>query len=136
MLDFFTVVSVVSAVLSVILFFKVWGMCNDVDHIRTYLKSDSNSFEDITTLILSGNKEEVEQRLNKMLAKTILGLYYTEPSMKDMNDDERLKRRIDTTLERFKPYYAKIGMEIPKQFVNMTAAELGELVEMKKQNNW
>lgn len=35
---FIAILSVASSVLCIILFFKVWGMCNDVDAIRKTLK--------------------------------------------------------------------------------------------------
>ncbi len=36
---FIAIVSLVCSILSIILFFKVWGMCNDVDAIAKTLKS-------------------------------------------------------------------------------------------------
>lgn len=41
MIDFLTIVLLVFGVLQIILFFKVWGMTNDIKEIRNkYLKED------------------------------------------------------------------------------------------------
>lgn len=60
-----TLVSVIAGVLQIVLFFKVWGMCNDIKAIRkTAVKDDENT---------TAKKEEADNSL-VILASIAVGV--------------------------------------------------------------
>ena len=61
---FIGIISVVWAILNIILFFKVWGMCNNVKRIATKT-SDHDSFRLSFYQLLLENKKKVAFELNQ-----------------------------------------------------------------------
>ena len=65
MIDFLTIILLIFGVLQIILFFKVWGMTNDIKYIRNkYLKDEDekqrkNTEYDAITKISGGSKPTI-----------------------------------------------------------------------------
>ena len=65
MIDFLTIILLIFGVLQIILFFKVWGMTNDIKDIRNkYLKAEDekqrkNTEYDVITKISGGSKPTI-----------------------------------------------------------------------------
>ena len=72
MIDFLSIVLLVFGVLQIILFFKVWGMTNNVQKIKEQLCAAENDFQ---KLMLLGEKEKafllVKEKLVKRLSKSM-----------------------------------------------------------------
>lgn len=56
-----TIISIVSSVLSIILFFKVWQMTNDVKAIKDSTSSAKLTDKTILKLALAGDKEKAQK---------------------------------------------------------------------------
>lgn len=124
-------VTIISSILSIILFFKVWGMCNNVNTINNSIKKATKDTEDprekVTYLIFNGRFNEAEELLNDTLISIISSIYYPESFDNDQTMANKLKRR----LEEFEPYYKKMGKSIPDRFRKLTPNDLIELYNMK-----
>jgi hypothetical protein len=57
-MELFAIISIVSSILSIILFFKIWGMTNDVKNIKENLQSGVDA-----TCLATGDKEEIKKAL-------------------------------------------------------------------------
>lgn len=129
--NFILIVSVASSVLSVILFFKVWGMCNDVNTINNCIKKATKDNEDprekVTKLIFNGRYKEAEELLDDTLISIISSIYYPDSYDSEQTMANRLKRRLD----EFEPYYKQMGKTIPDRFKKLTPDNLIELYNMK-----
>ena len=124
-------VTIISSILSIILFFKVWGMCNNVNTINNSIKKATKDTEDprekVTYLIFNGRFNEAEELLNDTLISIISSIYYPESFDNDQTMANKLKRR----LEEFEPYYKKMGKSIPDRFRKLTTNDLIELYNME-----
>ena len=119
--EFILIVSVASSVLSVILFFKVWGMCNDVDRIMRKMTSTVGK-EDITVLIIEGKYDEAEAVLNKTIAERIARMYKPEYAY----STETIEKLLINLFKEYEPYYNKMGRSIPEILKNNTGADVME----------
>lgn len=71
-MEFFAIISIISSVLSIILFFKIWGMTNDVKNIKENLESGVD-----VTCLATGDKGEIKKALCAIFineAKTFIKL--------------------------------------------------------------
>lgn len=119
--EFIAIVSVASTVLSIILFFKVWGMCNDVDRIMSKV-TDTVGKEEITVLIIEGKYDEAEAILNKTIAERIARMYRPDYGY----TTDAIERRLGYIFEEYEPYYKKMGRSIPERLKNTTGADVME----------
>lgn len=119
--EFILIVSVASSVLSVILFFKVWGMCNDVDRIMRKMTSTVGK-EDITVLIIEGKYDEAEAVLNKTIAERIARMNKPEYAY----STETIDKLLINLFKEYEPYYKKMGRSIPETLKNNTGADVME----------
>lgn len=105
----FVVISIVWCVLCLVLFFKVWGMCNDVSSINKKI----NTNEDIETafrfLMRIGEKEKAKDiLLNRILSnETIFDseLHLTQ------------EEKIDKIFRIYKEELKALGFDIPQKEV-------------------
>lgn len=72
------IVMIAFGVLQIILFFKVWGMTNDVNKIKRNVSSTSSSDEGFSPAkfeLLLGNEHKAKELLNREFLKDVIGLY-------------------------------------------------------------
>ena len=119
--NFIAIVSVASTVLSIILFFKVWGMCNDVDRIMSKVTNTAGK-EEITALIIEGKYDEAEAILNKTIADRIARMYRPEYGY----STDTIDKHLGYLFEEYEPYYKKMGRSIPEKLKNTTGANVME----------
>ena len=71
MIDFLTIVLLIFGVLQIILFFKVWGMTNNIK--RIWKKIDNKDFlSDACIAYIKGNMEETEKLVNEAYLQEVL----------------------------------------------------------------
>lgn len=130
--EFIMIVSIASSVLTIILFFKVWKMCNNVNTINNCIvkatKDNEDPKEKITKLIFNGRYKEAEELLDDTLVSIIAGIYYPE----SFDDDKTLANKLRRRLEDYEPYYKKMGKSIPDRFKKLTPNDIINLYNMKK----
>ena len=77
MIDFLTIVLLIFGILQIILFFKVWGMTNDVNNIKQKLetKPEDLLITEAQTKALNGNKMEAFELYQKAFYKSVIELF-------------------------------------------------------------
>lgn len=130
MIGFFSIISAVSAVLSVILFFKVWGMCNDVDKIMNTVTKRSGKKE-ITILLIEGKFDEAEEILNRTVSDRIASMYRPDYGF----TEETIEKKLGYLFKEFEPYYKKMGRSIPERLRNTKGADVMKWYEYYNDGN-
>lgn len=134
---FIGIIVIFVSILYIVLFFKVWGMTNDVKEIK---KAMCVVEIDEITLIkksLCGEKEQVEKILvNRILEKYIDlcysitvgkkadGTIYAYDLSKCISCDEYYTMRINKILEEHTPEFAKYGLSIPENIKELKYREI------------
>ena len=130
---FFTVVS---SILSIILFFKIWKMTNDVENIKKALKKQGLDEQERFKLFLSGEKDIVFKSLIDEVAdkyfdicETITRGQNSEGNIYDFNiqktitSEQYFSQKFNSLLEKFSPKFAEYGFEIPEEIKNLKYKE-------------
>lgn len=93
--------ALIVTVLGIILFFKVWGMTNNVKRIRKRIECS-----DVSGL-LTGNRDDVNRMLSNMFLREIL------PWVNDMGiTDEKKEERVRALAEKFDRKAKLLGSDI------------------------
>ena len=122
-MDLFIVfVYLICAILSLVLFFKIWGMTNDVELIqKSVCKKSPSAWVRVKHLIFLGKTEEAYQELNSLFLDQI---EYVSTRCPNNSDRERVfTNGLASAIEIFKPWYDAIGKEIPSELKNLTASK-------------
>jgi hypothetical protein len=113
-MPFVSILFIVFGILQIILFFKLWGMTDDVRKLRNDCLRSGYGFDfenEVRKLILLGDKEKAKELiLNKFIEKLING-----------NSFQDLKEQLGRDLE-------KIGEEMPDGIKKLES--LGDFSEM------
>ena len=101
---FVSIVIIVFGILQIILFFKLWGMTNDVKKIRKSLPNVSSDLSPAKMEFISGNTDKAKEMLKKEFVLDVYESYMkivkentevTDPSVMEKEysiDYDRLKR--------------------------------------------
>ena len=133
-LTFIGLIMIVGGILEIILFFKIWGMTEDIralkiDHFsKTQFADKTQMAQYLRKNLVLGNKDEVKRILlqnfidNVEEGYTQLGMDYKT----DENGKTVLAHRAENLNKSIVPYvknlmlqYAKIGEEVPKYIMGM-----------------
>lgn len=155
-----TIVGLVTALINIILFFKIWGMTNDVDRIyyqvcRITKQVEKTRYEvKFADYYLSGEYEEAYRFLNHCLAYDIhynfrkfsngddkstqnsesIMSFFRGSSKNVLDDSTSYTDTIAKLIEKYKPLYELIGKEIPDNIKNITYESSRLLYESYKWN--
>lgn len=109
---FILILYVVFGILSLILFFKVWGMCNNVYKIKSkFLGDSSNNQDELKYFVLMGKNEEAYNLLCREMYHTIFNEYGVHAVAVGYADSY-----CENVINMYKERFACIGMEIPDNF--------------------
>lgn len=109
-------------VLNVILFFKIWGMTNDIDKIMTkYCQEDKTPLLIVKQFILCGKNQDATDVLNQILADYMQERY--RHWYGTQNADESFRKEIDNKIEALKPFYDAAGSAVSEHLAKMTFSE-------------
>lgn len=111
LMAFAGVVMIAFGILQIILFFKIWGMTNDVKRIWKKVNND-DFLSDACLSYLKGNIEEVEKQANEAFLQEVALLSKSSESYEDwangFNQIEekytRLFKKIDKSAPDFEKY--------------------------------
>ncbi len=105
--DFMVLISVIFGILSLILFFKVWGMCNNISRINKKINKNDDIETTIEFLLRIGEKEKAKEvLLNRILTNdTIFN------SSSSLTPDEKIQEICDL----YKDELETLGINIPKK---------------------
>ena len=124
-ISFIGLLLIIWGVLQIILFFKVWGMTNDIkalkeDHFSTHEHTSMNELlHYLRKNYVLGNKDKVKEALlmdfiDQMNSRCNV---YRTPFM--LSDDPRLDMTVVPYVENLIKQFAKIGEEVPDYILKM-----------------
>lgn len=123
MIDLLTIVLLVFGVLQIILFFKIWGMTNDVNKIKEKLEVQPEIEDQIITdaqiKALNGDKKEAFELYQKAFYKSVIELfnktikeYGDEDNMNYKERNEYYQIEYKKVVAYFSKRIAKLGLEL------------------------
>lgn len=110
MFSFVGIIIIVFGILQIILFFKMWGMTNNVNNINSKLHECKDENKEYELLMISGKYDAVYQILIDKLSKEIHDAYN---SFNESYYEKEIKRILDI----YKPKFQKVGKEIPEHLL-------------------
>jgi len=121
------VIMIAWGVLEIILFFKVWGMTNNVKKIKNGLAQDERLSDDnidskIRLQLLQGDKDSAQRLLITQFGRTIEEIY-EKMLYRDIHPDVILKKDITELVQEFETRMQYIGMELPVGITKMKTIE-------------
>ena len=113
------IITIAAAVLQIILFFKIWAMCDDVKAMRGNFSLSSDFRFNIRKMILLGNKEKAKELILNRFFEAIKDVNYKDAESDDAkkySDKEflRIKKELEGAL-------LKIGEELPEEIKNLNS---------------
>lgn len=124
MLTFTGIIIIVFGILQIILFFKIWGMTNDVKCLKNRFVNidETEIIWQIRKLLLKGDKRKAEDLLFNYFMqqlKIALKLYDSESFVSSKAFDNRLT----IIKNEFKKYYSQINVPFPSDLENLNTLE-------------
>ena len=115
------IVTIAAAVLQIVLFFKIWVMCDDIRAIRGNFSLSSDFRFNIRKMILLGDKEKAKELILNRFFEAIKDVNYKDAASdeaKKYNDKEflRIKQELENAL-------SKIGEEMPEEIKNLKSGD-------------
>ncbi|RHR72427.1 hypothetical protein DWW69_16150 [Bacteroides sp. AF16-49] len=115
LMTFTGIVIIAFGILQIILFFKVWGMTNDVKTMKDELVG-SNSKDlrkiQLNKCILKGNKNKIADLLFDMMFNDIQSCY--NKSLSYSGGETYFITQISTLKKEYKEKYSKYGINFPE----------------------
>jgi hypothetical protein len=150
-----SVVLVIWGILEIILFFKIWGMTNDVEKLKNKLiegqSKDKDVYgnmlvgalrRDVRNLYYLGKKDEAFDLLNKYLYYKLVNMVDTYSIYRDKENNRTyihinenktyVDDYVDTLMNSVKHLYENIGMEIPELINNFDIDKYFDFSNSKK----
>lgn len=123
MIEFLTIVLLVFGVLQIILFFKMWGMTNDVNKIKEKLETQPEMEDLLITEAqinaLNGSKEEAFNLYQKAFHKNVIQLlnktineYGDEDNMGYVERNQYYQTNYKKIVKYFSKRVSKLGMSL------------------------
>lgn len=124
MLTFTGIVIIVFGILQIILFFKIWGMTNDVKTLKDKF-TNSNKTEilwKIRRILLKGDKREVEDLLLDYFIQELKDIK-KESNNEAFASPEFILDRIKATKAQLKNCYRQIDLPLPASLENINTLQ-------------
>lgn len=123
-LVFVSLLIIASAILQIILFFKVWGMTNNVKEIRDkYLVSDNLNFQ-IGRYILEGNSDKAREIILFRFYEEVKNLNYSDIGKPFCYDtEEELDNIFKSKKAILKKQLKDLGLEMPSNIDQMESGK-------------
>lgn len=124
---FLAIVQIVMGVLSLILFFKIWGMTNDVRKLRDNICTSGLKGEQLSKKMLilkyTGKIDEAKKLLDENLENEVFAQMCTKG-----NDIEYTKSQVEEIIKKYENYYKSLDCEMPAEIKNINVGKVvGEL---------
>lgn len=134
MATFIGIVMLIFGILQIILFFKVWNMCNNVQKLTDHFLGNEEVTASFSNRIAAGDAS-VEESIRKQLAKDIEKLCKASEGLTE-EDFARIngktpEQAISDLKEKYKELFDKLNKPIPKELKNLHNIE--DLWEMNAQ---
>ena len=124
---FLAIVQIVMGVLSLILFFKIWGMTNDVRKLRDNICTSGLKGEQLSKKMLilkyTGKIDEAKRLLDENLENEVFAQLCTKG-----NDIGYTKSQVEEIIKKYENYYKSLDCEMPAEIKNINVGKVvGEL---------
>ena len=103
MIDFLTIVLLIFGVLQIILFFKVWGMTNDVNRITKKLQCEKDKTWNVRRALLYGDQKLAKRELMDCIIS----------DFEKFGDGGYGFNCVEDIISKYEPAFKQLGMEIP-----------------------
>lgn len=115
---FIGIISVVWAIFNIILFFKVWGMCNNVKLIATKT-SDYASFRlSFYRLLLENKKKEAFELNQARLIEEMSDIYFVSLGYNGYNKEAEIAKVDEEIIPYYKRRASLTGYEMPEYLLS------------------
>lgn len=109
MIDFLTIVLLVFGVLQIILFFKIWGMTNDVNRITKKLQCEKDKTWNVRRALLYGDQELAKRELMDCIIS----------DFEKFGDGGYGFNCVEDIISKYEPAFKQLGMDIPENLKNI-----------------
>lgn len=119
---FITVLTFAGVLLNIILFFKIWGMTNNVKRIKEKMipNSSDDLSEELNTLHFMGKDKECEEIILRDFYSTLNDkINWAKGNMLEENFNKKIDEPITKFTDIVAKQYKKIGREMPDMIKNM-----------------
>ena len=133
--SFVAFLTFIGTILQIILFFKIWGMTNDVKHIKDKIVPNSSDgiSEELNVLHFMGKDDECEQIILKEFYRTLSDrLNWAKSNLLEDSYDKAIDESISKFTDVVAKQYKNIGREMPdllkglktyRDFINLRITE-------------
>lgn len=104
MIDFLTIVLLIFGILQIILFFKMWGMTNDVTKITKKLQCDKDKTWNVRRALLYGDKDLAKKELMDCIIS----------DFELFGDGGYGFNSAEDIISKYTPAFKQLNMEIPE----------------------
>lgn len=117
------IIIIIGAILNGLLFWKVWGMTNDVSELKNELCSNKRLIfpfqlnKKVIVLKYSGKIEEAKKLLDKNLESEIF------QSITPGRPTE-IQRKVERVINKYEKYYNCLNCEMPDEMKNIDVAKI------------
>ncbi len=123
-LNILSIIFLVFGVLQIILFFKIWGMTNDVKKLTEHLTHPQLSQEDDTDikmrwLLLKDEVDSAEELLLSQFAKNVEQSYDFYTRVQGLHQELAFTQDITSYVDTLKKNYKVLGKDIPEKIASM-----------------
>lgn len=120
MIDFLTIILLVFGVLQIILFFKVWGMTNDVNKITSKLQCEKDNTWNVRRALLYGDKELAKKELMNCIIS----------DFEKFGDGGYGFNQVEDIIAKYEPAFNQLEMEIPENLRNIKSyADIKDIIK-------
>lgn len=122
MIDFLTIVLLVFGVLQIILFFKIWGMTNDVNRITKKLQCEKDKTWNVRRALLYGDQELAKRELMDCIIS----------DFEKFGDGGYGFNCVEDIISKYEPAFKQLGMEIPDNLKAIKSyADIKNIIEIE-----
>lgn len=119
-LNFISIIFIVFGILQIILFFKMWGMTNDVNKITRKIQCDKDKTWSVRRALLSGDKELAKKELMNCLIS----------DFELFGDGGYGFNSTSDIIAKYEPAFQQLGMEIPESLKNIKSyADIKDIIK-------
>lgn len=109
MIDFLTIVLLVFGVLQIILFFKMWGMTNNMSKIAKKLQCEKDKTWNVRRALLYGDKELAKKELMDCIIS----------DFEKFGDGGYGFNCVEDIIVKYEPAFRQLEIEIPENLKNI-----------------
>lgn len=121
-----TVILLIVSIFNIILFFKLWKMCNNVKKLtKTLCENEQDISSLVPYLVMTGQIDEAEQAITKSLCMKFIEAF---PVICSQYNDSAQSKMIQNIIDKYDKSYQKIGREMPAQYKELTFEKLKEFM--------